>query len=178
MHSHVWNSGSWRRGLWGDRTAFPLGPTSICWSIQTTQHWTAQTQEWDWGGGKTSRGALKPSQTLRALWPISRRVQGNGLNLHLHLHLYLHEKWETSPQKQGNLTCGKVPPWNLGSAPRTLDTLLAGSVLEPGPVMSFTLLPDLPFTFSSLFTFILLFLLLLEGRGKIYHFPCWVCSLL
>lgn len=109
MHSHVWNSGSWRRGLWGDRTAFPLGPTSICWSMETTQHWTAQAQEWDWGGGKTSRGALKPSQTLRALWSISRRIQGNGLNLHLHLHLYLHEKWETSPQNRETLPVERYP---------------------------------------------------------------------
>lgn len=52
MHCHVSDSESWRRGLWGDRTAFPLGPTSICWSMGTTQQRSTQAEEWDRGVGK------------------------------------------------------------------------------------------------------------------------------
>lgn len=56
MHCHVSNSESWKWGLSGDRTAFPLGPTSICWSMETAWHRTTQTQEWDRGVGKKVKG--------------------------------------------------------------------------------------------------------------------------
>lgn len=59
--------------------------------------------------------------------------------------------------EQRNLTCEKEPLQNLGSAHRTLDTLLAGSVLEAGLVISFPLLSDLPFTSLFLPSFLLYF---------------------
>lgn len=79
--------------------------------------------------------------------------------------------------EQGKLAYNNVPPLWLGA-------ILSGpwtpvGWMDAGPrTVIFPLLPDFSFPSSSLFSFILLFVLLLEGSGKTYtncHAECVVC---
>lgn len=75
--------------------------------------------------------------------------------------------WKGTPRKPGQ--CSQDPGHPVGwisAGTRTCDLLSSPTWSS----FHCLLLPS--------FFLILLFLLLLEGRGKTYHFPCWVCSLL
>lgn len=122
---------------------------------------------------KESRETLRPRKTLKALWPLSRRIQRNDC---ICICIYIcvrSEKpnpqagkpclWKGTPTKSGQ--CSQDPGHPVGwisAGSRTCDLFC---------------LISLSLFLSSLFSFILLFLLLLNGRGKSYQFPCWVCSL-
>lgn len=114
---------------------------SICWSMESTEHRTTQRQEWNGRVGKTSRGALRWSKTLQALWAISRRIQGNGL------HLHLNEKWETWSQSRETLPVKRCPQkaWAVLTGPGHLVGWISAGT---GFVISFPVLSDLPFTVS------------------------------
>lgn len=89
---------------------------------------------------------------------------------------HLHGKWDTLSQGGENLPIKRYTNKALDVPPRILDTLLVGLVLDPGQVISFSLLSNPSLFF--LFSFILLFLSLLEVKGLTYLFPCCVYNLL